>query len=207
MSADGKIASPQGKQIRISSEEDIERMYKLRNEFDAVLVGINTVLSDDPKLTVKEKYVEKPHQPIRIVLDSKCKTPIDSQVVNKNTKTIIATTTKNCNKKYPKNVEIIQLKKNKEGLIDLKQLLEILKNRDIDKLMVEGGSTVIWNFIKEKLVDDLYIYIRPMIIGGKNTPSLTHGEGFKNQKEYVNMEIVETYRLGNGLLVHYRLIK
>ncbi len=70
MSADGKIASPSGKQMRISCDEDIKRMYELRNGCDAVLVGINTVLSDDPKLTVKEKYVKNPKQPIRIVLDT-----------------------------------------------------------------------------------------------------------------------------------------
>ena len=89
MSSDGKIASPSGKQLRISCDEDIKRMYKLRNDSDAVLVGINTVLSDDPKLTVKEKYIENPERPIRIVLDTHCKTPVDSFVVDNTAKTLI----------------------------------------------------------------------------------------------------------------------
>src|SRR4030043_1894485 len=99
MSIDGKIASPTGKQMKISSDEDIKRMYNLRNKSDAVLVGIGTVLSDDPKLTVKEKYVKNPKQPIRIVLDTYCKTPFDSLVVNDAATTYIVTE-KKCDKKF-----------------------------------------------------------------------------------------------------------
>ena len=91
MSADGKIALPTKKQMRLSSEEDIERMYKLRNECDAVLVGIDTVLLDNPKLTVKEKYIINPKQPLRVVLDSKCRTPKDALVLNDSANTLIIT--------------------------------------------------------------------------------------------------------------------
>src|SRR4030042_6509432 len=91
MSLDGKLASQSGRQMKISCEEDIKRMYKLRNNYDAVLVGIGTVLSDDPKLTVKEKYVKNPKQPIRMVLDTYCKTPFDSLVVNDAATTYIVT--------------------------------------------------------------------------------------------------------------------
>ncbi len=206
MTADGKIAQPSGKQLRISCEEDMERMYKLRNKYDAVLVGIDTVLSDDPKLTVKDKYVENPRQPIRIVLDTHCKTPTNSLVVNQAAKTLIITD-KECNKKYNDNVEIIQCETDKEGYIDLNKLLKILFNRGIKTLMVEGGSTVILNFLKQKLVDDMYVYIGPMIVGGKDTPTLADGNGIKNIGELINLEIVDTYRLGPGILIHYRMIK
>ena len=206
MTADGKIAQPSGKQLRISCEEDMERMYKLRNKYDAVLVGIDTVLSDDPKLTVKDKYVENPRQPIRIVLDTHCKTPTNSLVVNQAAKTLIIMD-KDCNKKYNDNVEIIQCETDKEGYIDLNKLLKILFNRGIKTLMVEGGSTVILNFLKQKLVDDMYVYIGPMIVGGKDTPTLADGNGIKNIGELINLEIVDTYRLGPGILIHYRMIK
>ena len=125
MSADGKIASPLGKQMRISCVEDIKRMYKLRNECDAVLVGINTILSDNPKLTVKEKYVKNPKQPIRIVLDTNCKTPVDSLIVNNAAKTLIITGEK-CSKKFGDNVEVILCDTDNNGLIDLEKLLDIL---------------------------------------------------------------------------------
>jgi 2,5-diamino-6-(ribosylamino)-4(3H)-pyrimidinone 5'-phosphate reductase len=86
-------------------------------------------------------------------------------------------------------------------------MLEILYNRGIKKLMVEGGSTVIWNFLKQGLVDDLFVFIGPMIIGGKYTPSMADGEGITRDDELINLEIVEVKKIGNGLLVHYKLVK
>jgi 2,5-diamino-6-(ribosylamino)-4(3H)-pyrimidinone 5'-phosphate reductase len=205
MSADGKIALPNKKQIRISSEQDIQRMYHLRDECDAVLVGIGTVLSDDPKLTVKEKYVRKPNQPVRIVLDSHCKTPIDSLVVNDVAKTLVVTSEK-CKKIYGKNVEVIQCDSDGKGLIDLDVLLDLLFNRGIKRLLVEGGSTVIWNFIKKRLFDDLYVYVGPIIIGGRETPTLADGNGIMDGSS-INLEIVNNSRLGEGILIHYRMLK
>ena len=206
MSADGKIALPTRKQLRISCEEDIERMYRLRNDCDAVLVGVNTILSDDPKLTVKEKYVKQSRQPIRIILDVNCKTPEDSLVVDQSAKTMIVTG-KKCNKKFGSNVEIVQCDTDENGIIVLKKLLELLYERGIKKLMVEGGSTVIWSFLKQKLADELYVYVAPMIIGGKNTPTLAGGEGIKGVGDLISLKIVDVNRSGPGILIHYRMIQ
>ena len=206
MSADGKVALPNRKQLRISSDEDIERMYKLRNECNAVLVGIGAVLSDDPKLTVNDRYVENPKQPLRIVLDSKCRTPEDALVLNDVAKTLIVTSEK-CDKKFGNNVEVIECKTDEKGFIDLEILLELLYTRGIKTLMVEGGSTVIWNFLKQRLVDDLYVYVGPMIIGGKNTPTLSDGDGIKGIGELISLEIANINRLGPGILIHYKMIK
>ena len=204
MSADGKIASPSGKQIRISCDEDIKRMYLMRNDNDAVLVGVGTILSDDPKLTVKEIYVSEVKNPIRVVLDTHCKTPESALVINKDAKTLIVTG-KKCDKKFSENVEIIQCETDKDGLIKLEKLLGILLDRGIKTLMVEGGSKVIWNFLKNKLVDEMFVYIGPMIIGGKNTPTLASGEGI--EKELIPLEIVDVQSIGPGILVHYKMIK
>ena len=201
MSADGKIASPSGKQMRISCDEDIKRMYELRNECDAVLVGINTVLSDDPKLTVKEKYVKNPKQPIRIVLDTNCRTSVDSLVVNNLAKTLIISG-KQCDKEFGNNVEVIECDTNKDGVIDLEKLMEILYNKDIKKLMVEGGGTVIWNFLKSGFVDDFYVYVGPMIIGGKDTPTIAGG---KKIDEVSDLKLIEIKTIGPGTLLHYRI--
>lgn len=206
MSADGKIALPTRKQLRISCDEDIERMYKLLNECDAVLVGIDTVLSDDPKLIVKEKYVKHPRQPIRVILDVHCKTPEDALVVNQAAKTLIITGEK-CSKKYGDNVKIIECETDENGLIDLNVLLKLLYERGIKTLLVGGGGTVIWNFLKQKLVDDLYVYVGPMIIGGKNTPTLADGAGISGADELISLEINGMSRLGPGILIHYKMIK
>ena len=205
MSADGKIALPSRKQLRISCDADIKRMYNLRNEYDAVLVGIDTVLNDDPKLTVKEKYVKNPRQPTKVILDTRCKTPENALAVNKTTKTLIITG-EICNKKFGDNVEIIQCDKEENGSIDLKCLLETLYERGIKTLMVEGGSTVIWSFLKHKLVDDLFVYIGPMIIGGKDTPTLVGGPGIKDSDGLISLKIISIKRLGPGVLVHYKLL-
>jgi 2,5-diamino-6-(ribosylamino)-4(3H)-pyrimidinone 5'-phosphate reductase len=206
MSADGKIASPAGKQLRISNEEDIRRVYNLRNEFDAVLVGVNTIQADNPKLTVKEEYVQNPKNPARVILDTHCVTKPDALAVDENAKTLIITNGE-CDKNYKINVEVVQCEVDYDGFIDLNQMLEILYNRGIKKLMVEGGSTVIWNFLKQSLVDDLFVFIGPMIIGGKYTPSMADGEGINQEDELINLQIVEFRKIGNGLLVHYKLVK
>ena len=203
MSVDGKIAPPNRRQIRISSDEDIARMYQLRNDVDAVLVGFGTVIADDPKLTVKEKYVENPKQPLRVVLDRECRTPLNSFVVNDKAQTIIFTSSKNA-KNYNKNVEVVEVPQDKEGFIDLNQVASKLYDKGVKKLLVEGGGTVIWNFLKNKLVDELYIYIGSIIIGGAKSPTIADGLGIKNENEIISLKLVSSNRLGEGILLHYK---
>lgn len=207
MSADGKITLPSRKQLKISSDQDIERMYKLRNECDAVLVGINTIFSDDPKLTVKEKYVKNPKQPLRVVLDSKCRIKKDTLVLNNSAKTLIITCKGNEKHIGGEHLEVVGCKADNEGFVDLEYALDLLYKKGIKKLLVEGGGTVIWNFLNKRAVDDLFIYIGPYIIGGKNTPTVADGIGIKNENDLITLKIVEVNRLGSGILVHYKMIK
>lgn len=207
MSADGKSALPTKKQLRISSDEDIERMYKFRNECDAVLVGIDTIISDDPKLTVKAKYVKNPKQPLRVVLDSKCRITKDALVLNNAAKTLIITTEGNEKQIEGKHVEVIGCKANEKEYVDLECALELLYQKGVKKLLVEGGGTIIWSFLENRLVDDLYIYIGPYVIGGKTTPTVADGPGIKNEGELISLKIVDVNRLGAGILTHYKMIQ
>jgi len=207
MSADGKIALPNRKQMRISSKEDIERMYKLRSECDAILVGIETILSDDPKLTVKERYVKNPKQPLRVVLDSKGRTPKNALAVDNSANTLIFTIKGNEKQYYGKHIEVVGCKADNEGHIDIVEALNLLYEKGIKKLLIEGGGTVIWSFLKKRLVDDLYVYIGPYVIGGKNTPTMADGEGIRNIEEVLSLRIVDVTRLSSGILVHYKMIK
>ncbi|MEM0493122.1 MAG: 2,5-diamino-6-(ribosylamino)-4(3H)-pyrimidinone 5'-phosphate reductase [Candidatus Thermoplasmatota archaeon] len=206
MSADGKIASPLRRQIRISSEEDIARVHRLRNLCDAILVGVGTVISDNPKLTVKDKYVKKPRHPIRIVLDSHLRVPKDALILDGSSKTMVFTLNRNKKEDITNNpnVEVIVCKTDAKGQVDIKEVLSILYKRGVKKLLVEGGSTVIWEFISNGLVDDLYVYIGSCIIGGADTPTLCDGEGIKTLSP-INLQIISTKRLGSGLLIHYKL--
>jgi len=206
MSADGKIALPNRKQLRISCDEDIKRMYNLRSESDAVLVGIGAILSDDPKLTVKEKYVKNPKQPLRVILDSKCRTPKNALVLNDRAKTLIITKRGNEKQFDYKHVEVVGCKTDNEGYIDVECALDLLSQKGVKKLLVEGGSTIIWSFLKKKLVDELFIYIGPYVIGGKDTPTVADGPGIINEDELIFLKIIDVKRLGSGILIHYQLI-
>ncbi len=178
-------------------------MYELRSDCDAVLVGIETVLSDDPKLTVKETYVDHPRQPLRVVLDTQARTPMHALVLNDTAKTLIISGEGN-EKSYNKShIEVIGCKTQKNGLIDVTCALDLLYQKGVRTLLVEGGGTIIWNFLKNKVVDDLFIFIGPYIIGGKHTPTLADGEGIIDD-HVLPLKICEMKRIGCGVLIHYQ---
>lgn len=202
MSADGKIALPSRKQTRISNEEDMKRVHELRNKCDAILVGIGTILSDDPKLTVKKSYVPNPKQPVRIVLDSKGRIPKDAEVLSPDSPTIVVVS-EECTNKI-KGAETIVCGKER---IDLRSLLDNLEKKGIRTLLVEGGETVIWSFLRERLANEFYIFVGSMVIGGKNSPTPAGGKGVKNEDDILPLKLISIKSLGNGVLLHYGVEK
>ncbi len=195
MSLDGKIALATGEQLRISSEEDMARVHRLRNSCDAVLVGVGAVLSDDPKLTVKEKYVAAPTQPLRVILDSQLRTPDDAAVMNDAAPTLIATCRRSCTHG---GVEAVTCG---NGRVDLSMLLSLLYERGVKRLLVEGGGTVIHSFLQAGLVDALTVYVAPMVIGGSGTPTMADGDGASLPEQIINLAFDDVERLGDGLLL------
>ena len=200
MSIDGKIALVGGKRIKISDEEDFERVHKLRNSVDAILVGINTILKDDPKLTVKEKFVKNPQNPVRIVLDSKLRIPENARVFHQNGKTIIATTEDSPNRKI--NAEIIRCGKNR---VDLRCLMEKLWGRGIRSILVEGGKEVIFSFLSEGLVDEMNVFVGSVVIGG-DAPSLVGGKGAKYVDDVIKLKLLSCEKIGSGVLLKYQVL-
>jgi 2,5-diamino-6-(ribosylamino)-4(3H)-pyrimidinone 5'-phosphate reductase len=207
MSLDGKLALPSRKPIKLSSLEDFKRVHELRNFCDGVLVGINTVLIDDPKLTVKPEFVSKIHNPIRIILDSFGRTPKNAAVLDGKAQTfiVIGNDSKPKNPMF-KNAEIIYCRTNGDGMINLEEVLLKLKHRGIENLMVEGGETVIYNFLKHQLVDELYVYISNIIIGGTSTPTLAGGLGARSEDDIINLKLISNDRLGEGVLLKYSVV-
>ena len=204
MSADGKTALPGGKQLRLSSEEDMARVYQLRHTCDAVLVGIGTVLADDPKLTVKEKYVSDPRQPLRVILDGGCRAPEDALVFNTAAETMVFTKT-HCTYSFTKpHITIQSCSEDENGLLDLMVILDTLYEKGIRRLLVEGGGTIIWSFLSRYLFDELIIYIAPVIVGGKQTPTFADGKGISSPENVVSLELIETRPLGDGVLLQYK---
>jgi 2,5-diamino-6-(ribosylamino)-4(3H)-pyrimidinone 5'-phosphate reductase len=200
MSADGKIALSSRRQTRISSEEDMKRVYELRHRCDAVLVGIGTVLSDDPKLTVKERYVSNPKQPLRIVLDSRGRIPGDAQILSPVADTLVVVTDG-----FFRNIDGAETVVCGGGKVNLHQLMEILDERGIGTLLVEGGETVIWSFLEQGLANEMYIYVGSLIIGGSSSPTPTGGKGAQNEKEMIPLTLRSTTRIGDGVLLQYEV--
>lgn len=206
-SLDGKISDETRKQLRISCKEDMERVDRLRAEADAIMVGIGTVLSDDPRLNIKSKELRdlrllngKPENPIKVVVDSKCRIPENAKVLEGD---VIVAVSKLADKskveKISKKAKIVIFG---EERVDLKSLMEYLYNTGIRKLMVEGGGTLISSLLHQSLVDEIFIYYAPIIIGGANSPTICDGSSFEVPKR---INIVSVERLGEGLLVHLKI--
>lgn len=202
MTLDGKISSKTG-DSKLSSKQDKIRLHKLRSKVDAILVGSNTVKRDDPLLTTR---FNQGKNPIRIILDSKASINKKSQIIKTSKKipTIIAVS-KNAPKenltrlkKYP--IEIIE---SGNKLINIKNLLRILSKKKIKTLLIEGGGTVNWEFVKQDLVDEVIITITPYLLGGKKAISLIDGEGFSIIKKAMKLKLKKTCRLGNEIVLYY----
>ena len=197
-SADGKIALPNRKKIELSNTEDFERVHNLRAKCDAIIVGINTVIEDNPNLTVNEKYASGPN-PIRIILDTNYRTPQNSKILNGESETIIIIGDKTIDRKLP-NVKTFRCGKEE---INIENLLKYLNQLNINNILVEGGETVIWSFLEKKLFNELNIFISSVIVGGKETPSIAGGKGFLDRKKILNLELNKFKQIGDGILLTY----
>jgi len=202
MSADGKIALRSRKQTAISNEADKKRVHALRNSADAILVGIETVLSDDPKLTVNPKYVRNPRNPVRIVLDSYGRTPRRAKVLDGSAETIIVTN-ESSRATFP-SAEVIRCGR---AEIDLKKLIPILDRRGIRRLLVEGGSKVIWSFLESRIADEVNIFVGSMVIGGEKAPTPAGGEGATDEKSIVSLKLRGAKVMSGGVLLTYKVVK
>ena len=197
-SADGKIALPNKRKIELSNTEDFERVHDLRSKCDAIIVGINTVIEDNPNLTVNGKY-SSGSNPIRVILDTNYRTPENSNILNGESKTIIVIGDKTVDRKLP-NVKILRCG-NKE--VNLEKLLNHLKELNVKNILVEGGETVLWSFLEKKLFNELNIFVSSVIIGGKKTPSIAGGKGFLDKRNVLNLELKKFKQMGNGILLTY----
>lgn len=204
MSMDGKIATRTGNS-ELSSKEDLIRVHKLRASVDAILVGKHTVVIDNPLLTVK--YV-KGKNPTRIILDSTGSIKSTSKIIKtcKTIPTIIAVsekiTQKNIIRLEREGLEVIKCGQNK---INLKKLLHILRKKNIKSLLVEGGGSTNWSFIKDGFVDEIIVTITPYVLGGSSAISLFQGKGFDKISNAPLLTLKKISRMKNELVLHYTI--
>ncbi len=201
-SIDGKIATKTG-DSNFSSKQDIIRLHKLRSKVDAILVGKNTVLQDNPLLTVR---FAKGKNPIRIILDSKGSISKKSQILQTSHKipTIIVVShsisKSNLKKLHDFPVDIIIAGKNS---INISLLLKKLFNKKIKTLLVEGGGIINWEFIHKNLFDELVITLSPFLVGGITAVSFIQGQGFQKISNSPNLKLKSFRRLKNHLVLSY----
>lgn len=200
---DGKIATKTGASRWVAGPESRQYAHHLRNVYDAILVGVGTVLIDNPKLTTR--LVKKIKNPIRIVLDTHARTPLKAEIVKaREARTIIAVGPKAPVKKISalekKGVEILQCKvKNKK--IDVKDLLRKLGKLKITSLIVEGGGEVNASFLDAGVVDKILAVVVPKIFGGRDAKTFVEGAGVVFPAQAKHLKDVQVERLGEDLLV------
>ncbi len=203
MTLDGKIASRTGDSQWITGPLAREQVHRQRHEFMAIMVGINTVLQDDPLLTCR--LAGNYRQPVRIICDRQLRLPLDSQLVRSASQvpTLVATSSQNQSKiqqLQAKQVEVIQVNENESG-IDLSALLSMLGERGIDSLYVEGGAQIHGSLVDLGLVNEFQIYLGNQVLGGVQSPSPIAGQGFAKMNQALTTNLKEVQQLGKDIFL------
>ena len=195
MSADGKIAGDDRTQVRISSDEDRTRVKGMRKQFDAVMIGVGTVLADDPHLTLRDRGYDT--NPIRIVMDPHGRTPQSAQVLDDRAPTVMITlktcgVTWNCDRIIRAGTDTI----------DLDAAMQELTEMGIENILVEGGGATISHLFRKRMVDRYTVFVGGLIIGGKDAPTPCDGSGWVAENG-IRLRMDDCQILGNGALLTF----
>jgi len=201
-SLDGKIATKNGDSKWITSDKSRSYAHRLRQNFDAIMVGVNTVIRDNPTL---EAWLSK-KRPIKIMVDSRLSIPQGANIFAKNSQVIIATLpissgqeTEN-RKILAQKAKILEVKE-KEGQVNLKDMLHKIARLGITNILVEGGGTLIGSLFDEGLVDKVLFFISPKIVGGKEAIGSVMGKGVTRIDKAIRLKEVNLKRIGEDFLV------
>jgi diaminohydroxyphosphoribosylaminopyrimidine deaminase/5-amino-6-(5-phosphoribosylamino)uracil reductase len=210
MTLDGKIASTSGKSQWISNEASRQVVHRLRGRMDAILVGLGTVIADDPLLTVRP-----PGQrvPTRIVLDSTAQTPLKSQLgcTARSVPTMLVVTRsaprQRCVALAATGAEILVISEDSNGHPDLRVLLAELGRRRMTNVLVEGGGQVLGGCFDQAVVDEVHAFIAPKVIGGSTAPSPVAGIGWPEMSDAISLEELSVEMLRGDLYLRGRIAR
>ena len=200
VSLDGKIASNSGDSKWITNEKSRRYAHRLRGEYDAILVGINTVLQDDPGLRAENENGNEKKDPLRIIVDSTLRTPVDAKVLSDSNVLIATTEQYNREKReiLEKKAEIWVCGNQK---VDLKELIKKLGREGITSVFIEGGSEVNASAVKEKIVDKFLFFVAPKLITGRNAKGPIGGEGIETMDNIILLKDITVKRFDDDILV------
>ena len=206
MSLDGKIATFTGASQWITNETSRELVHRWRDAYDGILVGINTVLADNPSLTARLPK-ERGKNPTRIIVDSNARLPLTAKVLTEieetGTPTLVAVT-ENADKDKTAALQELGATVLVAGdgeRVNLSLLMKMLAEREICSVFVEGGGTINFSLLKENLVDKIYAFVAPKIIGGKNAPTPVAGEGFAKIDDCIAIKDMTLEDIAGDLLI------
>ena len=205
MSLDGKIATRTGDSKWVTGTAARALVQELRRTSDAIMVGVNTVLRDDPRLTVRdERGVPSSRQPLRVVLDSRARTPTDAQLFKEPGHTLIAVSQATDAQVAPlleAGAEVLRLPPTMDGRVDPCALLRNLGSRGVVSMLAEGGGALLGSLFDLDEVDKISAFIAPAIIGGSDAPSPVGGAGAESIDQVMRLERVRVDRIGEDILV------
>ena len=205
MTLDGKIASCTGDSKWVTGETARHHVHELRKQYSAILAGIGTVLADDPMLNCR---IEEGVDPVRVVCDSSLRIPLSSQLVKTagDIPVIVAYAKENPEKEkalLQAGVELISA--GRDGRVDLAVLMRELGKRKIDSVLVEGGGAIHGSLLKSGLVQKIFCYLAPKLIGGREAGSPVEGDGFSRMKDALPVKEMEILPLGEDICISGRV--
>jgi 2,5-diamino-6-(ribosylamino)-4(3H)-pyrimidinone 5'-phosphate reductase len=214
MTVDGKIDTVQRRGAAISSTRDKERVDRLRAESDAVMVGGKTLLEEDPKLTVKSEALQaervmsglSPH-PIKVGIVTEARLKPDSQFLNEGPANIVIFTTRRTSKHHVSLLKSrgVDVYVDDSEKVNVPKALETLKQIGVERLMVEGGGTLNFELLQLGLVDEVTVYVAPLIFGGATAPTLAAGPGLERNEALPLQQVSAEAWEDGGVLLRYRL--
>ncbi|MCX6252113.1 MAG: bifunctional diaminohydroxyphosphoribosylaminopyrimidine deaminase/5-amino-6-(5-phosphoribosylamino)uracil reductase RibD [Bacteroidetes bacterium] len=204
MTLDGKIATVSGESKYISGDKSRKIVHGLRHQVSAVMVGIDTILADDPLLNVRNTGKQSKN-PLKVIVDTSGRLPAGANVLKNEPQLTILATTHHADYKKLKEIERVGVQiiicAEKNNKVDLANLMNILGTMEIDSVMIEGGSTLAFSALQEKVVDKIISFISPKILGGRNAPTPIGGEGIPNLKDALQLHDMKVKRTGEDLMI------
>ncbi len=209
VSVDGKLTLYRGASSKelmsLMDHEAYVYLHEIRAKVDGIMVGCETVRTDNPSLTVR---YAKGKNPVRVIPCSTANVPTDANIFSPDAPTIIVTTTRAPQERVEKIKSVgAEVWVVGEDLVDFDALMPLLVDRGINSLMVEGGSSINWEFVKRGFVDEIRLIHIPVIVGGENVPTLVGGEGFKSLKNLLNLRLRSHFKRGHHLITEWEVIR